>query len=230
MTAIAPEGTPSPEDHAYFLAIEGSFLALRKKAILLSAADWQVARGWHAQGIPVELIQDVMARLFERQVARKGRTISGLRYFKTAVEAAWDEMVALQAGGRPEASEALPVQARLANLAARLPAALPQRARFQEALASLGGPADEVEVALRNLDVELLALLGDALDPVARAGLALQIDQALARLQGRLAAEDLALARARLAEQLLRRRFRVPVMSLFSPEARGEGEEPDSGG
>ena len=87
MTATAPDEVPSSADHAYFLAIERTFLGLRKKAALLTAADWQEAQSWHRQGIPVELIQDVMEKLFERQHARKGRTISGLRYFRAAVEA-----------------------------------------------------------------------------------------------------------------------------------------------
>lgn len=230
MNAIAPESTPSPEDHAFFLAIERTFLGLRKKAALLSAADWQEAQGWHRQGIPVELIQDVMAKLFDRQQAKKGRTISGLRYFRAAVEAAWEEMLALKAGGRAEYGEALPVRARLANLASRLPAALPQRARWEGALASLDGPAEEVEVSLRLLDTELVAMLRDELDPGERTALAARIDQALAKLRGRLAEEDLAVASARLEEQLVRRRFQAPVLSLFSPEARGEGETQDAGG
>ncbi len=230
MNAIAPEGSPSPEDHAYFLAIERIFLELREKAALLSAADWQEAQGWHRRGIPVELIQDVMTKLFDRQRAKKGRTISGLRYFRAAVEAAWEEMLALKAGGRAELREALPVQSRLANLAARLPKSLPQRQRWEGALASLGGTAEEVEAALRTLDAELLALLRDALDPGERSLLPARVEQALAKLHGRLAAEDLALAGVRLAEQMVRRRFQAPVLSLFSPEARGEGETPDSGG
>ncbi len=236
MTATAPEEPPSAEDHAYFLAIERTFLGLRRKAALLTADDWQEAQGWHRQGIPVELVQDVMEKLFERQHARKGRTISGLRYFHAAVEAAWEEMLALKAGGRAEEVVALPVESRLANLAASLSPALPQRHTWVAALTALaarGGLASEVEEALRALDSELLRTLqaelaaapGDAL--VAQVAL---VDRALARLRGRLAEDDLVLARARVTEQLLRRRFAAPVLSLFSPEARGHGDAPDPAG
>lgn len=231
MTAIAPEGPPTPEDHAYFLAIERTFLGLRKKAALLTAADWQVAQAWHRQGIPSELIQDVMEKLFERQQAKKGRTISGLRYFRAAVEAAWEEMLALKAGGRAEEAVALPVEARLGNLASRLPTALPLRARWVAALADLavkGGPASEVEEALRALDAELLRTLSAGLDTAESVALGGQVDQALARLRGRLPEDELAIASARVGEQLLRRRFAAPVLSLFSPEARGEREMPVS--
>lgn len=229
MNETAPEETPSPEDHAYFLAIERTFLTLRKKAALLSAADWQVARGWHRQGVPLELVQDVMEKLFARRsvppAGKGGRTISGLRYFRAAVEAAWAELLALRAGGRPEVGEPLPVQARLAHLAARLPESFPERERWVAALGNLSGPADEVEAQLKSLDLELVAVLRQALEPQAGAALAAQVDQTLAKLRGRLAEEELAVARTRLGEQLLRRRFAAPVLSLFSPEARGEAQE-----
>ena len=48
MNATAPDDLPSPEDHAYFLKIERTFLGLRKKAALLTAADWQEARKAYA--------------------------------------------------------------------------------------------------------------------------------------------------------------------------------------
>jgi hypothetical protein len=227
MNATAPEAPPSPEDHAYFLTIERAFLGLRKKATLLTAADWQEAQAWHRQGIPVELVQDVMEKLFERQRARKGRSISGLRYFRAAVEAAWEEMLALKAGGRAEEAVALPISSRLANLAASLPQALPQRSKWTAAIAAMadkGAPPSEVEEALRALDAELLTALDAGLDVARRQALADQVGQALARLRGRLPEDELAIASVRVTEQLLRRRFEAPVLSLFSPEARGEGE------
>lgn len=236
MNETAPESTPSSEDHAYFLTIERTFLGLRRKAALLTAADWQVAQAWHRQGVPVELIQDVMEKLFERQQTKKGRTISGLRYFRAAVEAAWDEMLALKAGGRAEEVIALPVETRLGNLAARLPARLPLRSTWTQALAELaaaGGVASAVEESLRSLDAEMLQALRTALDATEGRALAEQVEGALARLRGRLGEDEVEVASARVMEQLLRRRFEAPVLSLFSPEARGEGdavELPDTGG
>ncbi len=229
MNATAPDEPPTPEDHAYFQTIERVFLGLRRKAALLTAADWQEAQAWHRQGIPVELIQDVMEKLFERQQAKKGRTISGLRYFRAAVEAAWEELLALKAGGRAEEVVPLPVATRLANLAASLPASLPQRERWTTALAAIQAaapPPGEAEVALRALDAELLQALRAGLDGGERQAAAAQVEQALARLRGRLAEDELAIASERLADQLLRRRFDSPVLSLFSPEARGESEAP----
>ena len=182
MNAIAPDDPPIPEDHAYFLAIERSFLALRRKAALLTAADWQEAQDWHRQGIPVELIQNVMERLFERQAAGKGRTISGLRYFRAAVETAWEEMLALKAGGRAEeacrcprgpGSRTSPRGCRrrcrigrdwVAALAATPANAAPGGAGDPATGLAQGASAEEVEVALRDLDAQLLSTLRAGLD------------------------------------------------------------------
>lgn len=241
MNATAPEQSPTAEDHAYFLAIERAFLALRRKAALLTAADWQEAQSWHRQGIPVELIQNVMESLFERQAARKGRTISGLRYFRAAVDAAWEELAALQAGGRTEERPELPVRVRLENLASKLPPSLLDRARWSAAITALAPSAappnnamrtlgaDEVETALRHLDADLLRALRPSLEAEASRRLQEEVERALLRLRGRLPEGDLAVAAARLEEQLLRRHFEVPVLSLFSSEARGEGDASDSG-
>ncbi|MEO8277229.1 MAG: hypothetical protein ABI639_13530 [Thermoanaerobaculia bacterium] len=229
MTATDPDGGPSPEDHAYFLAIEKSFLGLRQQAVLLSAADWQVAQGWHRLGVPPELVHDVMARLFERQQTRKGRAISGLRYFRAAVENAWEESQAMQAGGRAELDPPLPLSVRLTNLAAHVPVELPQRDRWLAALAALAGsaasgtpllPDDQVEESLQDLDRDFVATLLDELSPAEKSAQAAQVEEALARLRGRLAADEIEIARARLAGQLARRHFHAPVLSLFSPEAR----------
>ena len=60
-------------------------------------------------------------------------------------------MVALKAGGRAETALPLPISSRLANLAACLPASLPQRDRWTTALAAVAsaGEPNEVEAALR---------------------------------------------------------------------------------
>lgn len=227
MNETGPEHEPSAEDHRYFTTIERSFLALRQKATLLTAADWQEAQNWHRQGVPVELVQDVMEKLFERQRAKKGRTISGLRYFRAAVEAAWEELVSLRAGGRAEEAQPLPVGVRLKNLSTALPNELPERENWVERLAALalaGGAPSVVEEELATLDQELLSRLAKALTAEEREAVEAQVAAALARLRGRLDADELDLASRRVSAQLLRRRFAAPVLSLFSPEARGEAE------
>lgn len=92
------------ELHAYFHAIERVFIALRGAPLLLAPADWQIARRWHHDGVPLSLVLDTLAAVFakrrERQAAGalSGRIVT-LRYCAPAVDAAWLEQRALLAPG-----------------------------------------------------------------------------------------------------------------------------------
>src|SRR5437763_16109793 len=94
--ASAPEAEDS--DHAYFQAIEEIFVELRGAPLLLSPADWQVARRWQREGIPLDLVRSTLEEVFAKRKERgaKGK-ISSLRYCAPAVEAAWADLRALTA-------------------------------------------------------------------------------------------------------------------------------------
>jgi hypothetical protein len=225
--AADPPDGDSAEDHAYFQALESAFLQLRGAATLLAPADWQAAAAWRRLGVPLPLVERVMADVFEkRRAGRGGRRISSLRYFAPAVEAAWEEMRVLQAGGeRPElAPEPLVVAERLGRLADALPADLPRRGPWRTRIAGLAereaDGVEAVEQALAQVDRELRAELEARLDPALAAELAQELESALAPVRHRLPQEELAVASGRLRAQLLRRRLRLPLLSLFAPEAR----------
>jgi hypothetical protein len=205
-------------DQAYFQAVEETFVRLRGAPLLLSPADWQVARRWHRDGVPLPLVQRVLEEVFARRRERgaKGR-INSLRYCKPAVEAAWEEVQQLTAPGRRTEAEPLEVSPRLAALARALPGEL---AGVASAILGLEGESEEVEAALAELDRELLQAAAAGLDEAASAELEDAVDSTLATLAARLPPEDLASARDRLRRQLLRRRLGLPVLSLFSPEAQ----------
>lgn len=226
MTETGPE-SPSPpveaassDDHAYFRALEEAFLKLRGKSTLLAAADWQTAQGWHRAGIPVELVIRVMEELFARARERKRRNISALRYFKAAVEAAWIEVESLSAGGRKERLEPLRIEDRLRRLAAALPDELAERTRWSTSIEALRGEVEEVEAALTLLDRALLDDLTRSLAPAAESELEATIERALDGLRERLPAAERDRVHRHLRGQLVRKRFGVPVLSLFSPQAR----------
>ena len=226
MRSTGVDASPSAEDHAYFLQLEQEFLNLRGRATLLSAADWQVAREWRHAGVPAELVVTVMRSLFARQRERSPRRgISSLRYFRAAVAAAWDEVLALQAGGHrlPTAPEPT-VEQRLAALADRLPVDLPERPALAAALAALSGGLETVEPELARLDAETLRRLEAGLDGAARAELDAEVARALSPLGERLSAAARRQASGRLRAQALRRRVRLPLLSLFAPEAMGDPE------
>jgi hypothetical protein len=212
-------------DHAYFQAVEEMFVELRGAPLLLSAADWQVARRWHREGVPLDLVRRTLAEVFARRKERaaKGR-ISSLRYCAPAVEAAWDEVRELTAPGRRAEAPALAVPPRLAALAASLPAELPDREALAARIAALEGDPQEVEERLSGLDREMLEAAAGGLPAELRAEIDSTVEKTLAGLAGRLPADDLEGSRTRLVRQVLRRRLSLPMLSLFSPEAEGDKE------
>ena len=213
--------TAEDSDHAYFQAVEEMFVELRGAPLLLSPADWQVARRWHQEGVPLELLRRTLAEVFARRKERgaKGK-ISSLRYCAPAVEAAWEEVRELTAPGRragmPEALETRP---RLAALAAALPLDLPDRETLAARIAVLDGDPQEVEEQLASLDREMLDAASENLDAEARAEIDAAVEKTLTGLGKRLPAGEAEHSRVRLARQVLRRRLGLPVLSLFSPEA-----------
>jgi hypothetical protein len=230
---------PSAEDHAYFQAVEEIFVGLRGTPFLLAPADWLVARRWHRDGIPLDLVRESLEEIFARRRERraKGR-ISSLRYCAAAVEKAWTERRELIAPGRRAPAPRLQVGPRLAALAAALPADLPRRETFATRILELAGdPAagsspssssslrspSEIEERLGELDRELLAAVEEDLPAAARRALEAEVERALAGIARRLPAAEIAGARERLARQHLRQHLRLPLLSLFSPEAEAAG-------
>lgn len=216
-----PPEAGTAEDQAYFRAIEERFLELRGRATLLSAEDWQAARAWRRLGVPVELVLRVMAELFARQRGRRPkREISSLRYFRAAVEAAFEQQLELGAGGsRGVADPGPPVGERLVRLAAALPEGLTEGGGLAAAIRSLDGPVERIEAELARLEEEALSRLLAGLDPAARAALDARVDRALGAARIALPADERALARERLFRQALREVVGLPVLSLFSPVA-----------
>src|SRR5947199_3401725 len=204
--------------HAYFQAVEEIFVALRGAPLLLSPADWQVARRWHREGVPLDLVRSTLEEVFAKRKERgaKGR-ISSRRYCAPAVEAPWADLRELTASARRAEAPAFEVAPRLAALAASLPG----REALAAQVAHLSGDPQEVEERLAALDREMLDQAWEGLDGEARSEVESAVEKTLASLAGRLPAGELASSRERLVRQTLRRKLGLPVLSLFSPEAQG---------
>ncbi len=211
--------TDEDTDHAYFQAIEEIFVGLRGSPLLLSPADWQVARRWHRDGVPLDLVRRALEEVFEKRKERgtKGK-ISSLRYCAPAVEAAWADLRELTAPGERSEAPALDIALRLRNLAASVPVELAERVLL---LAALDADAPAVEAALAALDREMLAAASAALEGSLKDDVSRAVDSTLDALRGRLGDGELEASRERLTHQVLRRRLSLPVLSLFSPEAGG---------
>jgi len=218
----ATADTAEDSDHAYFQAVEEIFVELRGAPLLLSPADWQVARRWHQEGVPLDLVKRALESVFAKRQERgaKGK-ISSLRYCASAVEAAWADLRELTAPGERAEAPVFEVRPRLAALAAALPATFSGRESLAQRIETLDGDPQQVEHQLSSIDREMLDAAMDGLDGEARAEIGSAVEKTLAALGGRLPAEELERSRDRLARQALRRRLGLPVLSLFSPEAEG---------
>jgi len=208
------------EDHDYFQAIEEIFVRLRGAPLLLSPADWQVARRWHRDGVPVDLVRKALEEVFAKRKERgaKGR-ISSLRYCAPAVEAAWAELRELTAPGERLEAPAFDLSHRLQALAAALP---PDLADFPARIVALTGDPPEIEEKLAALDQEMLATAAASLDDIQRSEVEAAVEKTVASLRGRLPADELERSRERLTWQVLRQRLALPVLSLFSAEAEAQ--------
>ena len=104
---------PDQEDHAYFQAVEEIFVRLRGAPLLLSPKDWHVARRWHREGIPLDLVARVLEEVFAKRKERGTRgKMSSLRYCAPAVEVQFAHVFARKAG-RPRKPEDQPAIDRL---------------------------------------------------------------------------------------------------------------------
>ena len=215
-TALAAAPPPSEEEVTYFRAVEDAFVRLRGAPLLLSPADFQVAKRWRREGVPLSLVvatlQDVFAKRRERGAT--GR-INSLRYCAQAVDAAWAEVRELQGPGRRAVGGETPVAERLVALAEALPAELARREEWKSRLLALSGPAEAVEQALRGLDDELLAAATASLRAVDRERVDGEVGSILAGLRDRFPEGELEALRAQLRRQRLRRAAGLPVLTLF---------------
>jgi hypothetical protein len=228
-----PDSDQEVEDQAYFHAIEEIFVRLRGTPLLLSPTDWHVARRWHRDGVPLDLVRSALQGVFAGRLERglKGK-VSSLRYCAPAVELAWGHLRELTAPGDRERAPAagFDIPLRLRALAAALPAKLAKRATWAERICGLEtageGPAGSqvVEEGLADLDRELLDAATARQTATARREVEAIVERTLATLAGRVPDEELARSRDPLRRQVLRKRLKVPVLSLFSPEAESAPE------
>ena len=207
----------STDDHAYFQAIEGRFIQLRGAPLLLSPADWQLAKSWHEQGIPVDLVLETLDQVFAARRDRdaKGR-VQGLRYCAPAVERAWEERRELLATGQRGVPPALDVEERLQALSERLADDGMVDNDLAKRVARLEGTAEEVEVQLTEIDRQMLDAVTRSLPEEDLAVIRQSVASSVSKIHSRLSAVEAAEIHSRLEREAIRRRFDLPVLSLFA--------------
>jgi hypothetical protein len=211
-------------DFQYFQAIETTFLLHRGAPLLLSPSDYQVARRWHRDGVPLDLVLRKLEEFFERHGEREDpKKVWSLRQCRPLVDAAWKNLRELTAPGeRGAEAEPLELAPRLAALARALPAGLPGREELAGRIEALAGTGDPraAEERLGVLEDEVVDALLAALAPDERAALEDEVEAGLAALADRVPREEAERARVRLLRQRVRRKAGLPTLSLFAPEAQ----------
>ena len=205
------------DDHAYFQAIEESFIRLRGAPLLLSPSDWQLAKRWHQQGIPLGLVLETLEEVFVSRQARgaKGR-VQGLRYCAAAVEKAWSERQELAATGERHGTPPLELPDRLSSLSALLLACNGVPESLAERVAGLEGTPERIEATLARLDQEMIETATESLDATSLEVIRESIEDSLAKLRSRLGESESSRVRDRLLREAVRRHLDLPVLSLFA--------------
>lgn len=203
------------EDHQYFLQLEEAFLRLRGAPLVLSPADWKLAREWRQLGIPADFVIGVFEEVFKLRAERDSdRRVNGLRYCASAVTKAWRHQAELL--GPPdlrsaEDSEVPEPRVRLESLALRLPREWSGTATIESRLLAMDGGLAEIEASLTRLDQEMLELAWSTLDVESRR----QIEVEVAARGAQFGSGSLDLG-SRLRSQVLRKRLALPRLSLFA--------------
>lgn len=216
------ETADTGDDQAWFESIEGAFIRLRGAPLLLSPADWQVARKWRREGIPLPLIVETLEKIFFQRAERGARgRVNSLRYCAPAVEAAWEERRELLSGGSARATEqALSMSERLQAIGERLPSGLHRRQELIGMIGALEGSAESIERGLAEIEATILEQVEIDLSESDRSAVTEEVDRALERLSGRLSAAERARTRKLLWRRALRRAADLPELSLFAPSQR----------
>ncbi|MYF04727.1 MAG: hypothetical protein F4230_07020 [Holophagales bacterium] len=221
-------------DRDYFETIEEEFIRLRGAPLLLSPADWRLVDRWRKEGVPLSLVLESIRLVFERRAERHAaspealqRSVTSLRYCRSAVEKAWAEYRELGgASARQPRPAAIDVRARLRVLVDAIPPATVDLESWRRRLLELQGPAPAVEVQLVVLDRELVERAFELLPRHDREAITAEAEAALERMTGRVDPERLAELRRRMVRRLVRERLGLPLLSLFAERS----EPPPRGG
>lgn len=209
-------------DHAYFQALEETVVRIRGTPLLLSPADWQIAKQWRHKGIPLSLISRVLEELFSRPNPKRGQAAArSLRYCAAAIEEEWRLSSDLVASGAKASPPEFDLESRLEALAGSLPDWIPSQEVSCESILGLSGSARTVEAELEKLDDRLMSFVMKGLDPEELSPFEARAEESMLELKSRLPEEEFQKALDRLIRRMVRRTKQLPVLSLLAPEAIG---------
>jgi len=227
----------------YFRAIEEEFVRRRGATLLLSPKDWALIGEWRETGIPLRIVLQGIANVFDafERRAPRGRRVNSLSYCKQEVlvlNALYRSLRAAEAGrpadrtGAEEGKRAVArhlgrllkvvreamsgaSQAGLDGLVAALARAAADLKRLRTEARTGGHAPQGLEAALRRLDDALLEAGSAAIPEEDLRATRDEIAAALAAASARMSSDALEVTRRALLANHLRRRLRLPRLTLF---------------
>ncbi len=227
----------------YYRAIEEEFVRRRGAAMLLSPRDWALIGDWQKAGIPLRIVLQGIANVFDsfERRATRSRRINSLAYCRQEVLALHELYLHLSAadagrpGGGEEAVERNRAIARhLGRLArgVRRAMAVASESRLDPLVTSLALVASELkrlrkemkadsfdpaglEEQLRRLDEGILEATRRLLPADVLCAEEAEVNQALAPEARRMTPEAFASTSRALLARRLRQRCRLPRLTLF---------------
>jgi hypothetical protein len=238
-----------PEDEEkfyldYFQKIEALFAALRGRSLLLSPADYQLAKGWFDRGLPLScVLRGIREAYFKKLSESEGgedEEVRSLSWCRWAVQKEWKEYRSVPVGS--EETELSPpektgdeVAAILESLSydlGRAGRAAEKRglkelsceiAAVDRGLAVLTGEwkggglqAEGLESRLQDLDGRLLEASARLLDQATLGKIEAAVERKLRRHKAVMEKEVLETTRRKAIQARLRQELVLPVLTLYT--------------
>lgn len=232
--------TSDEDRESYFRAIEEEFSRRRSAPILLSPRDWALIGTWHEAGIPIWIVLQGIANVFEafERRAPRARRINSLSYCRQEIETLFEIYRTVRAAeaGAPGAGESPEriVARHLGRLARRIRDAMSNASEAGQdtLMAALATAAMELkrlrreiregeivlsglEERLRRIDEMVLSAARASLSEDEVSRLRAETDGRLADRRGRMTPEGYASTRGAAEGAVLRHLRALPRLTLF---------------
>jgi hypothetical protein len=225
----------------YFLKIELLFSALRGRSLLLSPADYQLARGWFESGIPLSCVLRGIRNAYLKKLSESDdvdEEVRSLSWCRWAVRQEWKEYKSVE----PAESESTAAATRSGEEAAAIldslvfdikrsadlaeaghDTALAAALRpLAEDITALKRPAaeqqdlEQLEERLRELDERMMDAADGALGEQARAKIIKSVERKLKPHRASMPPETYEATRRNAFRAKLRMALALPLLTLYS--------------
>jgi len=220
----------SNEEVEFVRAVEERFRALRERPLILSPEDLARVVAWHRRGLPLFLVIDTLEDVFREAAERRPpRRPRSLAYCEPAIEEAERDWREALVGRRDAPAVAVDATVLAGRARPTLDASAAPPELVAHVLAQLEGDAGgglPVE-RIAALQRELVDGCAATLAPAERKDLEEEVERLVAPYARGMPVDVRERTRVALRDRLLRRRFRLPDLTLL---ALAEAPIPGPGG